>query len=145
MQALLFVNIAVLIIMFLGRCEMFNQFTGIGNLAADVESRFTTNGKQVASFTVCCDSGYGDNKKTEYVKCIAWEKLAEIAAEYLSKGKKCMIQGIMQTRKWQDQSGNDRYSTEIIVRELKLLSTRGESSGSGKSFQGAPDQELVPF
>ena len=126
---------------------MFNQFTGIGNLSADVESRFTQSGKQVASFTVCCDSGYGDKKTTEFVRCVAWEKLAEIATEYLSKGKRCMIQGVMQTRKWQDQSGSDRYSTEIIVRELKLLSPRDESS-SPNDRQQPPihgDSGKVPF
>lgn len=115
---------------------MFNQFTGIGNLAADPESRFTTNGKQVATFTVCCDSGYGEHKKTEFVRCLAWDKLAEIVTSYLTKGSKCMIQGVMQTRKWQDQSGNDRYSTEIIVQTMKMLSPRGESAGKHDSGPG---------
>ena len=119
---------------------MFNQFTGIGNLAADPESRFTTNGKQVATFTVCCDSGYGEHKKTEFVRCVAWEKLAEIAITYLVKVGKCMIQGTMQTRKWKDQSGNDRYSTEIICQNIKMLSPRNESDGG--SGAGGDD---VPF
>lgn len=127
---------------------MFNQFTGIGNLASDPESRFTTNGKNVASFTVCCDSGYGDNKKTEFVRCIAWEKLAEIATNYLKKGSRCMVQGSMQTRKWQDKEGTDRFSTEIIVRELKLLSPRGDGSHGAESDPfpaGSGMGDDVPF
>lgn len=122
---------------------MFNQFIGIGNLAADPESRFTTNGKQVATFTVCCDYGYGEHKKTEFVRCVAWEKLAEIATTYLVKGSKCMIQGTMQTRKWQDQSGNDRYSTEIICQTIKMLSPRNESGGGSGAGGGYGDPHPV--
>jgi len=128
---------------------MFNQFIGIGNLAADPEGRFTNNGKQVSTFTVCCDSGYGEHKKTEFVRCVAWDKLAEIVTTYLSKGSKCMVQGTMQTRKWQDQSGNDRYSTEIICHTMKMLSQRNESGGSS-SGQGGYDappmgDDSLPF
>jgi len=126
---------------------MFNQFTGIGRLAADPESRFTQTGKQVVNFTVCCDSGYGDNKRTEFVKCVAWEKLAGVCSEYLSKGSMVFIKGEMRTRKYQDQSGNDRFITEISVRDMKMLSARsGEGRGSG--FSGPPQNstgEDVPF
>ncbi len=128
---------------------MFNQFTGIGNLAADPESRFTQSGKQVASFTVCCDTGYGDNKHTEFVKCVAWEKTAESVQNYLKKGSKCMIQGNMKTRKWEDKDGNTRYSTEIIVQVMKILSPRSEggqeSSQPTVEQQGYSGPNGVPF
>lgn len=127
---------------------MYNLFIGIGNLAADVESRYTQSGKQVASFTVCCDSGYGDSKKTEFVRCVAWDKLAEIATNYLSKGSKCMVQGTMQTRQWDDKDGQKRYSTEIIVREMKLLSPRseGQRQDSGGNYPEPPPMgDDVPF
>ena len=107
---------------------MFNQFTGIGNLAAEPETRYTQSNKQVTSFTVCCNTGYGDNKKTEFVRCVAWEKLAGVCGEYLHKGSKVMVQGPMQTRKWQDKNGNDRYTTEITIREMKMLDTGIERS-----------------
>lgn len=112
---------------------MFNQFTGIGRLATDPESRFTQSGKQVVNFTLCCDSGWGDNKRTEFVKVVAWDKLAETISSYLHKGSPCMIQGEMQTRKWQDNEGKDRYTTEIIARNLTLLPS------GGKQHQGTDD------
>lgn len=119
---------------------MFNQFTGVGRLAADPESRFTQAGTQVANFTLCCDSGWGEKKRTEFVRVVAWDKLAKVVADYLRKGSLCMIQGEMQTRKYQDNSGNDRYSTEIIAREMKMLSPKsesgGQSAGENSSGQG---------
>ena len=123
---------------------MFNQFTGIGRLSADPESRFTQAGTQVVNFTLCCDSGWGDKKRTEFVRVVAWDKLAKVVADYLHKGSLCMIQGEQQTRKWQDNDGNDRYSTEIVAREMKMLSPKsenvGQSAGSnhsgGSSGQG---------
>lgn len=127
---------------------MFNQFTGVGFMAADPDSRFTAKGVPVANFTVCCDSGYGDNKKTEFVRCVAWDKLAKICTDYFRKGQMVMIQGVMQTRKWQDQNGNDRYTTEIIVREMKMLSPRAGSGGQGGGdgyHEPPPMDDDVPF
>jgi len=127
---------------------MFNQFTGIGNLAADPESRSTASGTQVANFTVCCDSGYGDKKVTEFVRCVAWAKTAELAVSYLHKGSKVLIQGEMNTRKWTDNNGVDRYSTEITVRELKFLSPKSEQQEQN-TFPDPPSGndtgEDVPF
>ena len=127
---------------------MFNQFTGIGNLAADPETRETQSGTQVTNFTVCCDSGWGDNKHTEFVRCVAWAKLAGVVSQYLHKGSKCFIQGEMQTRKWQDQNGQDRYSTEIVVRDMKMLDSRGQNTG-GQPMKGSQYEqstgEGVPF
>lgn len=116
---------------------MYNSWTGVGNLASDPEVRYTKNGKQVASFTLCCDTGFGENKKTEFVKCIAWESLAKIVAEYLHKGSKCLVVGPMTTRKWQDKDGNDRYTTEIIARDMKML-------GGGKEKQEHPAERYQP-
>jgi single-strand DNA-binding protein len=126
---------------------MFNQFTGIGNLTADPESKFTAKGTQVANFTVCCDSGYGDNKKTEFVRCVAWDKLAKICTDYFRKGQRVMIQGAMETRKWQDKKGVDRYTTEIILQTAKNLSPRDENRQSSQPPQSDPGYsgEDVPF
>lgn len=126
---------------------MFNQFTGVGFIAADPDSKFTAKGTQVANFTVCCDSGYGDNKKTEFVRCVAWDKLAKICTDYSRKGQLVMIQGVMQTRKWQDQNGADRYTTEIILREMKILSPKsGTSGGGGDHYSDTPPMgDDVPF
>lgn len=124
---------------------MFNQFTGIGNLAADPETRYSQDGKAVANFTVCCDSGYGEHKKTEFVRTVAFGKLAEIVGEYLKKGSKCMIQGTMQTRKWTDKDGNDKYTTEIVAREMKMLSPRSGQQESAGDYQAQDMGSDVPF
>ena len=115
---------------------MFNQFTGIGRLAADCDTRYTQGGTQVTNITVCCEYGYGDNKKTEFVKCTIWDKLANIADKYLHKGSMVMIQGPMETRKYQDRDGVDRYSTSIIVRELKMLSPKSEQRQGSRQDDG---------
>jgi len=124
---------------------MWQQFQGIGNLAADVETRYTQSGKSVCNFTVCCDSGYGDNKRTEFVKCVAWGKLADVCGEYLNKGSRVFVQGTMQTRKWSDQNGNDRYSTEIVVNEMKMLSPKREEKERSNTDQYSRPEVETPF
>lgn len=131
---------------------MLNKFIGIGNLAADPESRFTPSGKQVVNFTVCCNSGWGDNKRTEFVRCVAWEKTAKVVSDYLQKGSKVSIIGEMQTRSWEDKEGVKRYTTEIIVRELVMLDSKGSKdqlSNDEKTAYGPGDptvlQDDIPF
>jgi single-strand DNA-binding protein len=127
---------------------MYQQFIGIGNLAADVESRTTQSGTTVANFTVCCDHGWGDNKKTEFVRCVAWSKLGDICGQYLQKGSKVMVQGTIETRQWEDSSGNKRYSTELNVRDMKMLDSKGQQSGNTgqQSSYDAPSMaDDVPF
>jgi single-strand DNA-binding protein len=120
---------------------MLNSFTGIGNLAADPEVKQTQSGKTVASFTVCCDSGYGDKKTTEFVRCVAWEKSAEFLGNYAHKGNKVYINGRMQTRTWDDQNGNKKYTTEIIVHDVKLLDGKkddGRQQEKPQQFDAPP-------
>ena len=126
---------------------MFNQFTGIGNLAADPEIKTTQSGTTIANYTVCCDVGWGDNKKTEFVRCITFGVLAEkVIARYAHKGMKVMIQGEMQTRSWEGQNGEKRYSTEIIVSVFKMLGSKGGGGGgqrqSSQGYQGAVDSAM---
>ena len=132
---------------------MINQCNFIGRLGRDPETRYTNSGKAVASFSIACSEGKGDNERTEWVRVVAWERLAEICGEYLRKGSLVFVSGRMQTRKWQDQNGNDRYTTEVIAREMKMLSSRGEG-GSGQQGQGQgggyepppmPPDDDVPF
>lgn len=139
---------------------MINKVILIGNLGADPEIRYTQNGAAVASFTVATTEKWKGQdgqmqESTEWHRIIAWQRLAEICGEYLSKGSKVYIEGKLQTRKWKDQSGNDRYTTEIVAREMKMLSPRtssgggsesGPGYGSGESFQEPPPMgEDVPF
>lgn len=132
---------------------MLNQCNFIGRLGRDVETRYTQNGKPIASFTIACSEKRGDKETTEWVNVIAWEKLAEICQQYLAKGSLVFISGKMQTRKWQDQNGADRYSTEIVAREMKMLSPKtdgshgsGSSCGSDRDFPDPPQMgDDVPF
>ncbi|MFZ5798547.1 MAG: single-stranded DNA-binding protein [Desulfobulbus sp.] len=113
---------------------MINKVILIGNLGADPEIRYTQSGTPVVNFRLATtESWKGQDgqmqEQTEWHNIVAWKRLAEICSEYLAKGSKVYIEGKLQTRKWQDQNGNDRYTTEIVAREMKMLSPRGQSSG----------------
>jgi single-strand DNA-binding protein len=120
---------------------MINKVILIGNLGADPEIRYTQSGTPVANFNVATTERWKGQdgqmqEQTEWHKVVAWKRLAEICSEYLSKGSKVYIEGKLQTRKWQDQNGNDRYSTEIVARDMQMLSPRGAGSGGGESYGG---------
>ena len=127
---------------------MVNKAIIIGNLGNDPEIRYTQSGAQVATFTVATSEKWKGQdgqmqESTEWHRIVAWSKLAEICGEYLHKGSKVYIEGKIQTRKWQDQNGNDKYTTEIIARDMKMLSPRG-GEGGGSSSYGSSTQE-PPF
>ncbi len=109
---------------------MVNKVILIGNLGADPEVRFTQNGTAVANLRIATTEKWRGQdgqmqEHTEWHRVIAWRRLAEICRDYLQKGSRVYIEGKLQTRKWQDQNGNDRYTTEIVAREMKMLSPRG--------------------
>lgn len=127
---------------------MINKAILIGNLGADPEIRYTQSGTQVATFSVATTERWKGQdgqmqENTEWHRIVAWGRLAEICGEYLNKGSKVYIEGRIQTRKWQDQSGNDKYTTEIIAREMKMLSPRGGES-SGGSYGSSSGQDSFP-
>lgn len=122
---------------------MVNKWIGIGNLIKDVELRHTQAGMQVASFHVACNEKYKDKQgavkeSVEYVSIVAWDKLAEICKEYLHKGSKVYIEGKLQTRKWQDKDGHDRWTTEIVARDMKMLAPKGGEGGGDYSGDPGP-------
>ncbi len=109
---------------------MVNKVILIGNLGADPEVRFTQSGTAVATLRIATTEKWRGQdgqmqEHTEWHQVVAWRRLAEICRDYLQKGSRVYIEGKLQTRKWQDQNGNDRYTTEIIAREMKMLSPRG--------------------
>ena len=119
---------------------MLNKVMLIGNLGADPEVRFTSNGTTVAIFRVATTEKWTSKsgeaqQQTEWHNIVAWRRLAEICGEYLSKGSRVYIEGKLQTRKWQDQNGNNRYTTEIVVKEMKMLSPRPENMPCDKEHQ----------
>ena len=117
-----------------------NKVMIIGNLGADPEMRFTANGDAMARFNVACSRRYttrdGEQREeTEWVRVVLWRRLAEIAGQYLSKGRQVYIEGRLQTRQWQDQQGQNRYTTEVVASEMVMLGNRG-SGGGGGDFGG---------
>ena len=111
-----------------------NKVILIGNLGQDPEVRYMPNGGAVCNITVATsetwkDKNTGENQeKTEWHRVVMFRKLAEIAGEYLKKGSKVYLEGKLQTRKWQDQQGQDRYMTEIVADEMQMLDSRGGSA-----------------
>ena len=111
-----------------------NKVILIGNLGRDPEVRYMPNGNAVANITLATSESWKDRttgepqEKTEWHRVVMFRRLGEIAGEYLKKGSKVYIEGKLQTRKWQDNAGNDRYTTEIIADEMQMLDSRGGSA-----------------
>lgn len=123
---------------------MVNNCMFIGRLGRDPESRFTQSGKTVVNFSIACSEKRGGEEYTEWVNIVAWDKLGEICAQYLQKGSLVYISGRMQTRKWQDQSGTDRYTTEIVAREMKMLDSRRDGGQQQDQAWNPQAQRMVP-
>jgi single-strand DNA-binding protein len=118
-----------------------NKVQLIGHLGADPELRYTSNGTAVATFNVATSESFRANEsdewqeRTEWHRVVAWGRQAEIAGEYLAKGRQVYIEGRLQTRSWEGQDGTKRYTTEVVTREMILLGSR---SGAGGQSQRPP-------
>ncbi len=123
----------------------YQQVIVCGNLGNDPEARTLTNGTEVSNVSVATSETWTKDgqkqERTEWHRCVGFNKVAEIMNKYLRKGTKVLITGQLRTRKWQAQDGSDRYSTEIVVRDMKMLSPRengSQSASHGRSGQSAP-------
>ncbi|MDO3377427.1 single-stranded DNA-binding protein [Geoalkalibacter halelectricus] len=120
-----------------------NKVILVGNLGKDPELRYTPSGAPVATFSLATSERYKDRngeqqEKTEWHNIVAWRQLAEICGKYLHKGKQVYIEGKIQTRKYQDRDGNDRYITEIVADQMQMLGGRGdEGGGAGYARQSS--------
>jgi len=129
-----------------------NKVILVGNLGQDPEVRYMPNGGAVCNITVATseswkDKNTGENQeKTEWHRVVMFRRLAEIAGEYLKKGSKVYLEGKLQTRKWQDQQGQDRYTTEIVADNMQMLDSRGGSAdfAGGGNQQSAPKPQSQP-
>ncbi|MSR09246.1 MAG: single-stranded DNA-binding protein [Gammaproteobacteria bacterium] len=119
-----------------------NKVILIGNLGKDPETRYMPSGKAATNFSIATSERFKDKEtgepqeRTEWHRVSTFDRLAEIAAEYLKKGSKVYIEGRLRTRKWQDKEGKDRYSTEIIADQMQMLDSRGmggANAGAGGS------------
>lgn len=120
-----------------------NKVIIVGNLGQDPETRYTPSGSAVSNISVATSEVWKDKQtgqpqeRTEWHRVVFFNRLAEIAGEYLRKGSKVYIEGSLRTRKWQDQQGQDRYTTEIVANEMQMLDSRGAAGDhSGSSASG---------
>jgi len=119
-----------------------NKVILVGNLGRDPEVRYSPNGSAVANVTLATSEQWKDRQsgemqeRTEWHRVVFFGKLAEIAGEYLKKGRQVYVEGRLQTRKWQDQSGQDRYTTEIVANEMQMLGGSGGGEGGFGGGQG---------
>ena len=119
-----------------------NKVILVGNLGADPETRYMPSGSAVTNLSVATSESWKDkqtgeqNERTEWHKVVMFDRLAEIAAEYLRKGSQVYIEGKLQTRKWQDRDGNDRWTTEVIADEMQMLGGRGGGGGAAPMSSG---------
>ena len=131
-----------------------NRVTLIGNLGQDPEIRHTQNGTAIANLRVATSESWKDKQtgerqeRTEWHTVVFFGKVAEICQQYLRKGSQIYVEGSLQTRKWQDQNGNDRYSTEIKGRDMQMLGGRQEGHtppSTGQATQGTAEPASDPF
>ncbi|MES9904761.1 MAG: single-stranded DNA-binding protein [Sedimenticola sp.] len=124
-----------------------NKAILIGNLGKDPETRYMPNGGAVTNITVATSETWKDKtsgekqERTEWHRVVFFNRLGEIAGEYLKKGAKVYIEGSIRTRKWQGQDGQDRYTTEIVGNEMQMLDSRGGSADFDSSRPSAPTSQ----
>jgi single-strand DNA-binding protein len=120
-----------------------NKVIVVGNLGNDPDTRYTPSGTAVTNISVATSESWKDKQsgeqkeRTEWHKIVMFGRLGEIAAEYLRKGSQVYIEGMLRTNKWQDKSGADRYTTEIIADEMQMLGGRGGAGGGAGGAGGA--------
>jgi single-strand DNA-binding protein len=120
-----------------------NKVILIGRLGKDPETRYMTSGEAVTNATLATSENWKDKsgekqEKTEWHNLVFYRRLAEIAGEYLKKGSQIYVEGKLQTRKWQDKEGKDRYTTEIVVNEMTMLGGKPSGSGSFEVVENKP-------
>lgn len=124
-----------------------NKVILIGNLGSDPEVRYLPSGGAVANVRLATSESWKDKEtgalqeQTEWHRVVFFNRLAEIAGEYLRKGSKLYVEGQIRTRKWQDQAGQDRYITEIVGREMQMLDSKGAGAGAPAASSGMSKSE----
>ena len=127
-----------------------NKVILVGNLGRDPEMKYTASGAAIANVTIATSESWNDKQtgekveKTEWHRVVAFQRLAEIMGEYLKKGSQVYIEGKLQTRKWQDQNGQDRYTTEVVANDMQMLGSRGGDAGGasqGGGFRQKPQAQ----
>lgn len=126
-----------------------NKVILIGNLGRDPEVRYSPNGQAIANVTLATSESWKDKnsgekqERTEWHRVVFFGRLAEIAGEYLKKGAQIYVEGRLQTRKWQDKDGVDRYTTEVVATEMQMLGPRGGGAGVANDSPGLEQGEAA--
>ena len=127
-----------------------NKVILVGNLGADPETRYTASGAAITNINIATSESWKDKQtgeqqeKTEWHRVVFFNRLAEIAGEYLRKGSQVYVEGRLQTRKWQGQDGQDRYTTEIVANEMQMLGGRGGEASQRPAGGGFRDNKPAP-
>ena len=127
-----------------------NKVILVGNLGKDPDVRYMPSGKAVTNFSIATSESWTDKQsgdkqeRTEWHNIVLFDKLGEIAAEYLRKGSQVYIEGSLRTRKWQDKEGKDRYTTEIVGRDMQMLGGRGGAGGPPSGGGGSESRQSRP-
>ena len=133
-----------------------NKVILIGNAGQDAELKSTSSGKSVANFSLAINEGFRDKagksaQRVEWVRCVAWNKLAEIAGKYVSKGRLVFVEGRLQTRQYENREGTEKTVSEVVVTTLRVLSggkNNGSAHGDGEApAEAASEAEVgdIPF
>ena len=127
-----------------------NKVILVGNLGRDPETRYTADGAAITNIRVSTtdswkDKASGEKKEqTEWHTVVFFGRLAEIAGEYLKKGRSVYVEGRLRTRKWQDKEGQDRYTTEIVAENMQMLGSREGMGGGAPDFEGGSEEPRAP-
>lgn len=131
-----------------------NKVILMGRLSKDPELRHTNNNTPVCNFSIAVDNGYGENKTTDFINCVAWNKTAEVVGKYFTKGRMIALVGRISTRNWEGEDGRKNYVTEVTVNEVSFCDSKAEgqnsvgntqASPSDDGFVNVPDDDDCPF
>ena len=128
-----------------------NKVLLLGHLGQDPETKHTQGGTTLCTFSLATNESYKDKNgdwqdRTEWHRIVAWGKTAEICGKYLAKGSQVFIEGSLKTRTWEDDSGQKRYMTEVHVRNVQFLGSKGDKGGQGGGYDGPPpSDDDIPF
>lgn len=120
----------------------FNLAVLTGRLTADAELKTTPNGVSVCTFAIAVDSGYGENKQTDFINIVAWRQTAEFVSKYFNKGSMIGIEGSIKTRKYQDKNGNTRTAFEVVANNVQFMESKKASSDVNVEYS-APNEEFT--
>ena len=122
----------------------FNKVILMGRLTADPELKQTPNGAAVTTFTLAVDRRFGENKQCDFITIVAWKQTAEFICKYFGKGQAILVCGELQTRTWKDQSGNNRYATEVVANEANFCEGEKEAEGNNTANQSGSKGKFEP-